>query len=317
MTAKNVSSDRKRSRLVEKRSKFTKIKKNKILMGIVIVVIAIVAVTAIYMVIENIKESDGVATGNVPIAIEDFSVVAKNSENITIDVLSNDENSFNITDITNPSYGSISINGSDIYYTPSENFSGVDYFNYTVVSETGESATAKVHIIVADQNPIALIDTTTGTIVLELFEDKVPNTCENFIKLANDGFYENLVFHRVIDDFMIQGGGFHADGTLKESPYGTIGLEIHPDVRHVDGAIAMARTNDPNSATSQFFINDGPQYQLEPGGVDPNGYAAFGIVIDGIEVVRSIALVETTLKNGMQGWPVGEVIINSITIENQ
>jgi len=166
-------------------------------------------------------------------------------------------------------------------------------------------------------NPIAVIDTSMGTIKVELYQDKVPNTCENFINLANDGFYDVLVFHRVIDDFMIQGGGFEADGTQKESPYGAIDLEINEEVRHVDGAIAMARTTDPNSATSQFFINDDPQPSLEPGGVDPDGYAAFGVVIEGMDVVRAIASVDTTTKFGMQNWPEDDVIINSITIENQ
>ena len=171
-----------------------------------------------------------------------------------------------------------------------------------------------------NENPIALIDTNKGIIQVELFKDKVPNTCENFIKLANDNFYDGLVFHRVIDNFVIQGGGFDSSGASKESPYGPIDLEIPKKdgellVKHVDGAISMARTSDPNSATSQFFINDGVQSQLEPGGVDPNGYAAFGVVIDGIDIVRSIAEVETTTKNGMQNWPVNDVIINSITIE--
>ena len=166
-------------------------------------------------------------------------------------------------------------------------------------------------------NSIAVIDTSMGTIKVELYEDKVPNTCENFIKLANDGFYDGLVFHRVIDDFMIQGGGFDISGEQQQSKYGPIDLEINPEVHHVDGAIAMARTSDPNSATSQFFIDDGAQPQLEPGGVDPNGYAAFGVVIDGINVVRDIASVSTTTKNGMSNWPIEDVIINSITIESQ
>jgi len=160
-------------------------------------------------------------------------------------------------------------------------------------------------------NRIAVIDTSMGIIKVEMYEDKVPMTTENFIKLANNGFYENLVFHRVIDDFMIQGGGFYTDGTHKESPYGTVDLEIHPDVRHVDGAIAMARTPDPNSATSQFYICDGSQSFLD------DNYAAFGLTIDGMDIVRRIASVDTTTKNGMQDWPVEDVIINSITIENQ
>jgi len=167
-------------------------------------------------------------------------------------------------------------------------------------------------------NSIAVINTSKGIIKVELFEDRVPNTCVNFINLANDGFYDGLVFHRVIDNFMIQGGGFDTNGNQKQSPYGPIDLEIDRDnpVPHVDGAIAMARTSNPNSATSQFFINDGPQSQLEPGGVDPNGYAAFGVVIDGMDVVREIASVSTTTKNGMSDWPVENVIINGITIES-
>lgn len=160
-------------------------------------------------------------------------------------------------------------------------------------------------------NPIAVITTSMGTMRVELFEDKVPNTCENFIKLANDGFYDSLVFHRVIDDFMIQGGGYTSDGTHKESPYGTIDLEIHPEVRHVDGAIAMARTPDPDSATSQFYICDGAQSFLD------DNYAAFGIVIEGTSVLRTIVSVDTATRFGMQDWPLDNVIINSITIENQ
>jgi len=171
-------------------------------------------------------------------------------------------------------------------------------------------------VIYNTENPVAVINTSMGTIKVELYEDLVPNTVNNFIKLAKDGFYNNLVFHRVIEDFMIQGGGFDADGNRKESPYGAIDLEINPEVKHVNGAIAMARTSDPNSATSQFFIDDGPQSQLEPGGVDQYGYAAFGVTIEGIEVVRAIASVSTTTKFGMNDWPVNDVIINSITIEN-
>ena len=163
---------------------------------------------------------------------------------------------------------------------------------------------------------IAIIETSEGTIKVDLYEDKTPNTVQNFINYAEEGFYDGLVFHRVIDGFMIQGGGFNPDGNRKETD-DPINLEIHPDATHVDGAIAMARTNDPNSATSQFFINDGAQPNLEPGGADPNGYAVFGVVIDGMDVVRAISSVETTTKYGMQDWPVEDVIINSVTIEEQ
>jgi cyclophilin family peptidyl-prolyl cis-trans isomerase len=164
-------------------------------------------------------------------------------------------------------------------------------------------------------NSIAVMDTSMGTILLELYEDRMPLTTDNFIRLAEDGFYDGLVFHRVIEDFVIQGGGYYPNGTLKISPYGPIDLEIDPSIHHLDGTIGMARTSDPDSATSQFFIDDGAQRQLEPGGSDPNGYAAFGRVVLGIDVVRGIAGVETTTKYGnMQDWPVDDVIIYQVTI---
>jgi cyclophilin family peptidyl-prolyl cis-trans isomerase len=164
-------------------------------------------------------------------------------------------------------------------------------------------------------NPVAVIDTSLGTISVELFTDKMPITTANFIKLANDGFYSGLVFHRVMDNFMIQGGGFWPNGTQKQDPYGPIQLETSPDVLHVDGAISMARLSSPvNSATSQFFICDGAQSSLD------GQYAAFGVVTDGMDVVRAIAALDpahtTTKFGGYANWPVDDVLINSITIQN-
>jgi cyclophilin family peptidyl-prolyl cis-trans isomerase len=165
-------------------------------------------------------------------------------------------------------------------------------------------------------NRFAVIDTTMGTIKVELFEDKMPITTANFIKLANDGFYMN--------DFMVQGGGFWPNGTQKQDSYGPIQFETNPEVLHVDGAISMARTPDINSATSQFFICDGAQQALDDEYRQQNfgerGYAAFGVVIEGLDVVRTIAALDpanTTTKYGMQNWPVDDVIINSITIQDQ
>ena len=211
--------------------------------------------------------------------------------------------------------GDVSLSGTRII-SPIQNATYV-----LTASNSSTSKTATTQIIVKNntdnnqssiENPTATIVTSMGIIKVELYEDKVSNTCENFIKLANDGFYDGLVFHRVIDDFMIQGGGFTPDGTNKESPYGTIDLEINSEVRHVDGAIAMARTSDPNSATSQFYICDGAQSFLD------DNYAAFGVTIEGMDVVREIAALDpehTTTKYGMQNWPVDDVTINSITIE--
>lgn len=166
-----------------------------------------------------------------------------------------------------------------------------------------------------NNNSIAVMDSSLGTVLIELYEDRMPLTTDNFIRLAEDGFYDGLVFHRVIEDFVIQGGGYYPNGTLKISPYGPIDLEIDPSVHHLDGTIGMARTSNPDSATSQFFIDDGAQRNLEPGGSDPYGYAAFGRVVLGIDVVRAIAGVETTTKYGnMADWPVDDVIIETIRI---
>jgi cyclophilin family peptidyl-prolyl cis-trans isomerase len=187
-----------------------------------------------------------------------------------------------------------------------DNTDNIDDNNNGAANETSDETTY--------QNPIAYINTSKGTIVIDLYEDKTPNTVENFINYANDNFYNGLVFHRVAnldsnnpDDHIIQGGGFYPDGTKKETN-NPIDLEIHPDARHVDGAIAMARTNDPNSATSQFYICDGPQSFLD------DNYAVFGITVEGLDVVREIASVSTTTKDGMSNWPVDDVIINSITV---
>jgi cyclophilin family peptidyl-prolyl cis-trans isomerase len=163
-----------------------------------------------------------------------------------------------------------------------------------------------------DGTPIAVIDTSFGTIEIELYADLVPNTCDNFIRLVDDGFYDGLIFHRISDNFMIQGGLQFPDGTTKESPYGTIDLETHPDVRHIDGAISMARTNDPNSATSQFFICDGPQSFLD------DQYAAFGRVVSGLVVVKNIAQADhdgSFEPNPGGGKPLEDIIINTITMK--
>jgi cyclophilin family peptidyl-prolyl cis-trans isomerase len=152
--------------------------------------------------------------------------------------------------------------------------------------------------------------TNFGDITIELFHDKVPVTVDNFVKLVNDGFYDGIVFHRISDDFMIQAGIETADGSAKMSPYGPIDLEIHPEVRHVDGSISMARTNDPNSATSQFFICDGPQPFLD------DAYAVFGVVTDGIDIVRTIAAQPHDNSNPAGGGiPLNQLLINSIEMQ--
>ena len=144
-----------------------------------------------------------------------------------------------------------------------------------------------------------------GAITAELHETRAPNTTANFIGLAERGFYDGLIFHRVINDFMIQGGCPEGTGTGGSGK--TIKLEIHPELTHVDGALAMARSQHPDSASSQFYICDGAQSRLD------GQYAVFGRVIDGMDVVRAIAEVET----GSHDKPVEDVVITKISIETQ
>ena len=111
-------------------------------------------------------------------------------------------------------------------------------------------------------NPVALFDTSFGTFKIELYQDKMPGTVNNFIKLVNDGFYNGLIFHRIGDNFMIQGGGYYSNNTHKTSPYGNIQFETS-DVKHVDGAISMASTGAKVGGAAEFFICDGAQTFLD------------------------------------------------------
>ncbi len=152
-------------------------------------------------------------------------------------------------------------------------------------------------------NRIAVIETSMGTITAELYEERAPGTTANFIGLAERGFYDGLIFHRVINDFMIQGGC--PEGTGMGDSGTNIKREIHPELTHVDGALAMARSQHPDSASSQFYICDGAQSRLD------GQYAVFGMVIDGMDVVRAIAEVETDSQNK----PAEDVVITKISIE--
>lgn len=149
----------------------------------------------------------------------------------------------------------------------------------------------------------ANIETSMGAMTVELYEVRAPNTTSNFIELANRGFYNGLTFHRVIDNFMIQGGDPKGDGTGGSGK--TIKLETDPELTHVDGAVAMARSAHPDSASSQFYICDGAQHRLD------GQYAVFGRVINGMDVVRAIAEVETDARDR----PVENVTIILITIQ--
>ena len=168
-------------------------------------------------------------------------------------------------------------------------------------------------------NPIAVFDTTMGTFKVELFEDKVPNTVANFVKLVNDGFYDGMNFYRISEGFMIQAGRYFPDDSESQSPYGTIDFEANPEVLHVDGAISMARSSDINSASAEFFICDGAQRSLDDDYLQQygqRGYTAFGVTIEGLDVVHEIAAQPNDGAHPAGGGkPYEDIIINSIVIE--
>jgi cyclophilin family peptidyl-prolyl cis-trans isomerase len=161
------------------------------------------------------------------------------------------------------------------------------------------------------KNPVVVIDTSMGKIAVELFEEKSPITVKNFLRYVDDKHYDGTVFHRVISDFMIQGGGFEPGMKEKRDKHDPIKNEGGNGVSNKRGTIAMARTNDPDSATAQFFINVKDNPGLNRSGANA-GYAAFGQVIDGMEVVDKIKRVETANRGGHGDVPVNDVVIKSI-----
>lgn len=159
------------------------------------------------------------------------------------------------------------------------------------------------------------LKTNFGDITLELFEDKAPKTVENFLAYVKEGFYDDTIFHRVIDGFMIQGGGFTADMDQKDTK-DTIENEANNGVANEIGTIAMARTNDPHSATAQFFINVGNNSFLNHTSESVNGwgYCAFGKVTDGMDVVEKIKSVKTGSSGYHQDVPVEPVVIEKAVV---
>ena len=171
------------------------------------------------------------------------------------------------------------------------------------------------------ENPNVLLETNHGDITIELNEEKAPITVKNFISYVEKKFYDNTIFHRIIDGFMIQGGGFsNEEMPAQKKPDDPIKNEGKKSgLSNIRGSIAMARTNDPHSATSQFFINVVDNKNLDPGGFSADGYAVFGKVTKGMDVVDKIKSVKTgstPLKTlggvgAMRDVPVKKVIIKS------
>ena len=169
------------------------------------------------------------------------------------------------------------------------------------------------------EHPRVLMKTTDGDITIELFADKSPITVENFLQYVDDGHYDGTVFHRVISNFMIQGGGFDAE--LKEKPTrDPIVNESKNKLHNTRGTLAMARTSDPGSAAAQFFINQRSNLRLDwSGGKD--GYAVFGEVVDGMQVVDIISLTDTGSAQAQttrgptifQDVPVQPIVVLSVT----
>ena len=161
------------------------------------------------------------------------------------------------------------------------------------------------------------MQTSKGTILLELDADKAPVTVANFLEYAKSGFYDGTIFHRVIPGFMIQGGGFES-GLSQKSTNAPIKNEADNGLKNELGTIAMARTPDPDSASSQFFINvkDNAFLNYSAPTSQGWGYWVFGKVVDGLDVVREIEKVATGNSGGHQDVPVEDVIIETVTVED-
>lgn len=165
--------------------------------------------------------------------------------------------------------------------------------------------------------PFVEFQTSAGKITVELAQDKAPKTVENFLAYAKSGFYDGTIFHRVIDGFMIQGGGF--DARMDQKPTrAPIKNEADNGLKNLTGTIAMARTADPHSATAQFFINlsDNDFLNFRAPAGNAWGYAVFGKVTGGMDVVRKIAGVPTGNVGPYQNVPVTPVTIQSVQILN-
>lgn len=178
----------------------------------------------------------------------------------------------------------------------------------SIIDETTQIETTK-------KDAMIKLVTSAGTIAIELDFEKAPLSAENFKKYCEDGFYEGTIFHRVIDNFMIQGGGMNAD--MQEKPNGEpIENEADNGLKNDRGTLAMARTNDPHSATSQFFINVKDNDFLNHTGKNPQGwgYAVFGKVAEGMDIVDKIKGVETGNAGFHQDVPLEPIVIEKCEI---
>lgn len=168
-------------------------------------------------------------------------------------------------------------------------------------------------------SPQVSLKTSMGEIVVEVYPDKAPKTVENFLQYVNDGFYDGTIFHRVIGNFMVQGGGFTSDFYSKgpssqKKTRNPVPIESQNGLKNDTGTIAMARTSDPNSATAQFFINVVDNASLNHPNPDGYGYAVFGKVVKGMDVVNAIRAVKTQRVGPFSDVPAEPVRIESATV---
>ncbi|RMD82490.1 MAG: peptidyl-prolyl cis-trans isomerase [Candidatus Dadabacteria bacterium] len=178
----------------------------------------------------------------------------------------------------------------------------------------GQNRSSEVTSEPAAEHPVVIMKTNLGTIEIELYPDKAPVTVKNFLDYVDSGFYDGTIFHRVIKNFMIQGGGYDTNKHRKPTR-APIKNEADNGLKNEVGTIAMARTSDPDSATAQFFINvrDNPFLDFQSKTPRGWGYAVFGRVVKGMDVVRKIENTPTKNEGGpFQNLPVEPVVIESI-----
>lgn len=168
----------------------------------------------------------------------------------------------------------------------------------------------------AKEYPVVVMETTQGTIEIKLFEDKAPETVKNFLTYVNEGFYNQTIFHRVIDGFMIQGGGYTVD-LKKKSTHDAIKNEANNGLQNTTGTIAMARTSDPHSATAQFFINVNDNSNLNHIAQTPRGwgYCVFGQVSKGMSVVNKIKKTQTRRNGPFADLPAENIIMTKVYLK--
>lgn len=166
------------------------------------------------------------------------------------------------------------------------------------------------------KHPVVVMETNQGTIELKLFEDKAPGTVKNFLRYVNEGFYNQTIFHRVIDGFMVQGGGYTVD-LKKKKTHAPIKNEANNGLQNTTGTVAMARTMDPHSATAQFFINVNDNSSLNHMSQTPRGwgYCVFGQVAKGMSVVNRIKKAQTRHNGPFANLPAENIVMTKVYVK--